>query len=627
MVGTGLISIVMSLRHMYFVFKEIEMSYQHSVCIVLGVILNLLAPPPQSDAQTVFLRQNWTAEERQTFYTTSQGSRMMPYDWFLALETDDGQRSFLRDRMPELGYLPNDNTSNNTDKLPVGFVLDPDEFDEMHVGMTCAACHTNQIVFDGTTFQIDGAPTLADMWGMLDGIDKALDATRVTPAKFSRFAQKVLGSESSDPEKVDELKADLDEFLNYWQPFIEKSRVPNPWGRGRLDAFGMIFNRVTSIDLHDPDNSQKPDAPVSYPFLWGTSVQDRVQWNGSADNKNDIERLGRNIGEVLGVFGQAEFHGPSIQGLLRLQSSLEIRTSAKRLNLLKLENQLKKLRSPQWPDQFPPINQAKSDAGKILFRDNCKRCHQIIPHGEQPQLVKVTMTPIYEVLTDPRMAVNAATGTSLTGDLRLLFSGRTEVLRGELLKTLVRLSLVTPFRDVSDGEFHRLPLHERILKLPRQVFDPEEIETFLEELGLTEEDALKLVQELKEKLDGYYKDLRTAIEMIEDGTAETAGDDAPQTLRYKSSSLAGIWATAPYLHNGSIPNLYELLSPVSERTANFSVGSNVFDPLNVGFKTDPVLGSTIFDTTKPGNSNEGHDMYGTFTEEQRRQLVEYMKSL
>lgn len=404
------------------------------------------------------------------------------------------------------------------------------------------------------------------------------------------------------------------EFLEYWNQLIVDSRVEHPWGRGRLDAFGMIFNRVTSIDLGIRENSRKPDAPVSYPFLWGTSWEDKVQWNGAADNTNDVERLGRNVGEVLGVFAQAQFRGP---GLFELPI---IRTSARRLNQLKLENQLKTLWSPVWPDHFGAIDTAKKATGKTLFEKHCVDCHKVIPHGMQHTPVTVKMTPLSLVGTDPKMAENAALGTVSTGSLKRLIGFRATMPRGELLKKLVRLSMISPFRDIrkADGG---------ILFLSEDAFTPEEIRRFLQELGFSRDDVMNLIEAYDEKLEGYYKDLRKTISIFDAGTAVSAGENAPSSLRYKARPLDGIWATAPYLHNGSVPNLYELLLPVEERSKTFFVGSTELDPVHVGFKTVQMPGSTRLDTSKPGNSNAGHDTYGTFNEEQRWQLVEYMKSL
>ena len=97
---------------------------------------------------------------------------------------------------------------------------------------------------------------------------------------------------------------------------------------------------------------------------------------------------------------------------------------------------------------------------------------------------------------------------------------------------------------------------------------------------------------------------------------ETTTTDPEALMVYKARPLNGIWATAPYLHNGSVPNLYQLLLPTEQRLREFTVGRRAFDPVNVGFKTEPFDGGFRFrthdDAGKPisGNSNAGHE-YGT----------------
>jgi hypothetical protein len=97
---------------------------------------------------------------------------------------------------------------------------------------------------------------------------------------------------------------------------------------------------------------------------------------------------------------------------------------------------------------------------------------------------------------------------------------------------------------------------------------------------------------------------------------------------YKARPLNGIWATAPYLHNGSVPNLAQLLLPPAQRIKQFYVGSREFDPAHVGFITSQTSGAYLYDTTVAGNSNSGHD-YGTaaLTSSQRLDLLEYLKTL
>lgn len=67
--------------------------------------------------------------------------------------------------------------------------------------------------------------------------------------------------------------------------------------------------------------------------------------------------------------------------------------------------------------------------------------------------------------------------------------------------------------------------------------------------------------------------------------------------------LIGIWVTAPFLHNGSVPTLHDLLSPT--RPVVFTVSDRKFDPEKVGYRTDRREFSTLFHTTLTDNSNVG----------------------
>lgn len=87
--------------------------------------------------------------------------------------------------------------------------------------------------------------------------------------------------------------------------------------------------------------------------------------------------------------------------------------------------------------------------------------------------------------------------------------------------------------------------------------------------------------------------------------------DMPQIAEgYKPRPLEGVWATPPFLHNGSVPNLWELLGPVSKRSKKFFVGRREFDPVHVGYVTEPAKGSSggfWMDTSIAGNHNTGHE--------------------
>jgi hypothetical protein len=105
-------------------------------------------------------------------------------------------------------------------------------------------------------------------------------------------------------------------------------------------------------------------------------------------------------------------------------------------------------------------------------------------------------------------------------------------------------------------------------------------------------------------------------------------------LAYKGRPLNGIWATGPYLHNGSVKSLYELMLPEGRRDPQFWVGNREFDPVRVGFvdgKSARFPYGSMFDRDDPkshGNSNSGHDYANDrYTDAERMALVEYMKTL
>ena len=102
-----------------------------------------------------------------------------------------------------------------------------------------------------------------------------------------------------------------------------------------------------------------------------------------------------------------------------------------------------------------------------------------------------------------------------------------------------------------------------------------------------------------------------------------------KTNGYANQPLDGIWARAPYLHNGSVPTLRDLLEPPEKRPAAFYRGDDLFDQVNVGFESNiPEARGQIFfkyDTSIPGNRNGGHVYGTTLSDPDKRALLEYLK--
>ncbi len=585
--------------------------------------------------------QGWTAQQRSDWYEGTQGSRLMPWSWMKALEQKDSDRPFLEDaHMAGFRFLPR--TTSYKERLPIGFALDERDdsglsftrlrwFEgqgnkEKWIGMNCSACHTAQMSHGGQTVTVDGGPSLVDFQAFIEAVDEALVATRADPAKWQRFAAKVLPPTTDAAQgkrNLDLLGAAVDK-LNAWEK--ENARLnatPMRYGYGRLDAFGHIFNKVSQLVVYgDPPPApagavatpNPADAPVSYPFLWDIYRQSRLQWNGiieamDAEGKPsrinlgngkflDYGALGRNAGEVIGVFGDVAI--PAKPGLGGLPSSIDMQS------LDALETTLRALEAPKWPASFGALDQAKVDAGNALYEQRgCKGCHSIQPPG--PEMYKVTMVPLTRDSqnkdsvnnTDPWMACNAISYSTASGKLQGVKSG---YVSGAPLaaKEPVALLLSATVKGTLIAKW------KQILELAAEIF-----------LGVENPPKVitsapgGLVSPLTNRLNQCFK-MNSPL------------------FAYKARPLDGIWATAPYLHNGSVPTLYDLLLPAAQRPKSFNVGTREYDPAKVGYVSTPAAPGNgfTFETSVRGNSNVGHDyQVGTLTEEQRLALVEYMKSL
>lgn len=255
--------------------------------------------------------------------------------------------------------------------------------------------------------------------------------------------------------------------------------------------------------------------------------------------------------------------------------------------------------------------------GAELFLHYCSACHRQIDRATPDRRVVAQMIDMSLVGTDSKMAANAIEFTGYSGILRnqyvsvgtgnILLQQQAPVVA--LLTAATRNVVTTPDRD----KWFARRWIERSFDFAYTFFDNEV------------QPSLK---------NGHY-------------TPDTTVRPFASAMAYKARPLNGIWATAPYLHNGSVPTLYDLLLPKRKpddpvegeyRPDEFMVGSREFDADKVGFKSAGYDGF-LFRTSIWGNHNSGHE-YATgrtplpdgtllpaLTKEQRLDLLEYLKSL
>lgn len=532
-----------------------------------------------------YLDQGWSEEIRDHFYFAPQGSWLIPYGWFKALERADGEGLFADpDHLQRFGLLPSAGPSAlNPDGFPIGiavsaggeFALDAinatTAMAETQVGLTCAACHTANIEINGEVLRIDGAPAHFDFDRFYEAMVAAVTATSHDEARLARLAAAVGKARST---------ADLESFTQQFQTYQVRlagdamlRRPTVEAGFGRADALTQIVNSLAVRDQEKPSNFHPVTAPVSFPQLWLAPQLEFVQWNPIAASP-----IGRNAGQVLGVFGRVDLRSTS---LAPYDSSIQLS------ELFMIEEWLAELAPPRWDEaRMGPIDQTLAQTGAALFAANCAGCHNMAPYRMTDPATNVVGKSFIEIGrvdfraigTDPAY-VNSLIGRQIETNAVTapLFGGRTVVSATAFFLGTVRATVETAMAkdNLSDAE-------------------------------------------------------RAAYS----GFRFRPGPDGvpvpylpPSFSDLKASPLAGVWATGPYLHNGSVPTVYEVLSPEAERRTVFWTGGREVDLERLGFESDEGSDRFLFDTALSGNRNSGH-LYPPdgLDHDERMAIIEYLKT-
>lgn len=561
-------------------FRSVLVSKNCMVQTLFAILLSLtfLPAPAAADAKPASKYPVGRVSDLFTF--TSQGSYLFPYSWFRALELADDTALFAAPQnLAKYGWIFSKPGALNPDDLPIGFAIEKAEMPGAGkwLGVTCAACHTANVKYRNVLIRVDGAPTMADFGLFLNELSRTMLANHpvVNPVKFNRFATRVIGAGATGAQ-ITNLK---NLYLAYSVRFSGRAWMRTPpthAGPGRVDALTQITNSLAVFDLGLPDNLHPPAAPTSYPFLWLTPRLDWVQWNPIAGNP-----IARNAGEVLGVFGEVNLgQDPAT----KYTSSIDFR------NLHVLEEWVAILKPPKWPEQhLPAIAEAKWKAGKTLFDKNCRACHNMPPFDltkkedniAGKQFIKIKRVPQEVIGTDPLYVQGILGRFVYTDQLAPDFGGAQIVPALQFFTSTVGRAVERGFKD----------------------------------MNLTPAEVLAY--------SGYrfYPKVNPA-----DPNEKLRPYTPPSVSDLKGGPLLGIWATGPFLHNGSVPNLYQLLSAPEQRDKVFWVGDNELDVDNLGFMSIEKPGLFRFDTNVPGNRNSGHAYPAQpYTHDEKLSVIEYLK--
>ena len=647
-----------------------------------------------------------------TWYLTPQGSQLLDFDVFMSIPSASDQALFsARANLESYGFLYSGNYKDggngqgdlpNTGGLPIGVVKDTrgdghtplakhaQDLTRDYVGLTCAACHTGDLRYNGERFLIHAGQSNLDYERFISDLGMAVSKAVRDPkgtGYFARMAAKGV-DEKNATSRLAAAKQRMDGLRDRGQVPVGREAGP-----GRIDAVGHILNEVFGHQYGDPNDAARPydpngsdptsirpiQVPVSVPAVWNAARLQCVQTNCLTSNS-----LTRNVGEVLGVFGDSEtYKDPS--------GRWRVRSTAKVKNLYALEEALDWVESPKWPSKFPSPKGNLAEGAKA-FATHCQGCHaqpyldkfsaqwdaagenwsgrnaprDLADHfvaedylGQTRYVWRVTRVGFETVGTDDQF-VKAHAGARYTLNPRA-----TEILDGKM-----RDGILATLREKVGGLASLLAgrlaeLEGRDTTFTGQAIVNAEFDK-LKKAQLTRANLLRkpdgsvmtlilLAGSTASAVDSYFLDAypdRETAARERDKFAFFRARPQPPTLAqmavYRARPLNGIAFTAPYGHSGVWPTLESVLFP-DTRPESFWVGHGEFDPSAVGVdikKGEAICGapnrpSMCFKVTTTehrqgtddsGNSRNGHAGAGFFrglepTPEEKHAIIEYLKSI
>jgi hypothetical protein len=542
------------------------------------------SPDSGSRAAVSWSDNGWTAAERDEYHHLAEGSELMPYDLLANLVSAKTGKPFL-ENMERFGFIPDGVSSWNPHGLPIGLSAgrsrNGSHIGLEEVGFNCAGCHVSQLTYQGKKLLIDGAPSHVDLQAYQVEFKESFEATMHDPIKLAALVvainRALLAGETPTTENASNYSSDL---------VVQTASKVSPAPTGDKSFHSKPSRQA---DAADPAAGLRAESPLAR--FRSTVALLKAQFAYIENGKLLLDGTEPGPGRV-DAFGAAR-------------------------NLLFPKDAMKMQSPVSFPFiwDVPDTTQQRSEADAIWIHYD-GNTNSILERNIGQSL---GMGAVFDPAT-------------YESTLRIENLHRLEVLTHKLKPPKWPADLLGPLdaTKAKAGEkiFNDMcrDCHQnRLFELSDVGTDPTRANSFGQPVagGVP---FPKAIQPILDKL--------KARAFLDDGVSEADQKtmDAPTVIwrapgKYLARPLTGVWATGPYLHNGSVPTLWHLLHP-DQRPAKFVTGNSEYDPKDVGYTTGG--NGWAFDTSQLGNGNGGHSSakYGTnLSEDQKTALIEYLKSI
>jgi len=578
-----------------------------------------------------------SAQEVAEFYHYPEGSEVLPYFVLRSKLLRTGDQPFW-EHLERFGLLGDADSERNPEGLPVGMTLDvPRDMSFLGLRMTgfnCAACHVGEISAEGKTLRVLGAPSRFDIKSFYREFGAAL-------------------------------RAPLESVSQSWQLFRESLKERNaaralrgaaPAG-AQARAAGEAADRsaLSSLEQFDPEH---PATPFEEELARALQHQyDQARRESAPQRRPSLLDGATRLGET-----RRQVRPGLVRALQRPEAELP-------QGIRELVPAAREQAVTELVTEFTAVIQLL--VSRLRLATQIGKVEDSVAPGPGRVDAFVTAKDILFGTTDPpNSPVSFPHLWSIDATHWLHWDGNTNSVMERNLGQAIGLGAVFDAQHKSTllpRNIHALESWARRLRAPSWPFaldaqkvargralfedkcaschgpspgsentalaeietDPNRAESFASQVN-----GQPLAQELHillEKIKNQaYADAQPPISAEQ--AKEFEAGRLPSIWRgsraYANRTLSGVWATAPYLHNGSVPTLAQLLE-LQPRPSTFQLGQRGYDTQLVGVPTQGS-GSFTFDTRTPGNHNTGHSgsRYGsTLPEPDRWALLEYLKTL
>ncbi len=591
------------------------------VIAIIGIAVKVFLTKPPAPPQPINVSKidvGLTEEESNHLHHIAQGTNLFPVALLNSLKDKD-TGEFMSQRLEHYGFLPSTATKDvNPYGLPVGLGSSDAPFlgtQIPEVGLNCSACHTGELEYEGQKLRIDGAPNMIDIESWSVDMAESAQVVLKDPAEAFEFLIRFVTQLHPNTQKPLHEQLGIDpnvmDLLSQAKEKIKQGPPPPPGLPGPVGA-GENLGKAVEIAKHFHQIHKHLQTGDSLPPM------------APGDDQGHLLATSK-LGNILFLLKErVAFAQKTVDAIKRSPAAGPGRDDAWNLVELMVMNDTKAvLKAPICvPHLFGNAEfeffHCDSNTTSIMDRNMAQgvalgadvyedgNSTSIIPRNvnEADLLLEKIQAPQWPEIFPPLDQTLAEQG-------KTLFEKKIHSVDGTMMSC-------QDCHGKKEGK--TIPIdHVKTNPIRWATFNVKTPERDGPEMLMQLWDKVKLVKSATMQLHNVPNEEWQSWERKEPIWRTSDG--------YVARYLAGIWASPPYLHNGSVRTLYQLLLPEDQREKSFYVGSRKFDPKEVGYSNTPGPMAFEYDTSKAENTNTGHNFGAHLTDDERYALIEYLKSL